>query len=347
MILPAMPEPNSDAIYGNVRQCGAKGQWRQELRTAVRSAEALCALLGLGRNEIDAADEATKFPVLVPHSFIKRMRHSDPTDPLLRQVLARRIERADVPGFTADPLLETHVAASGILRKYARRALVITTAACPVHCRYCFRRHFPYSDQLAARERWSRSLQSLRESPDIEEVILSGGDPLSLSTRRLRELVAGIEAIDSVTTLRIHTRFPIVVPSRVTPSLTQLLGTTRLKTVVVLHCNHANELAGEDVTDALRRLDRCTDLLLNQSVLLRGINDDPRTLAELSAALFRAHVLPYYLHMLDRVAGSAHFDVPEDAARSLIGELRGRLPGYLVPQLVREESGALSKTPVA
>jgi len=233
-----------------------------------------------------------------------------------------------------------------VLRKYAGRALLVTTAACPVHCRYCFRRHFPYSDQLAARDRWSNALQCLRESPEVEEVILSGGDPLSLATPRLAELIRALEAIDTVTTLRIHTRFPIILPSRVTASLQQLLRETRLQTVVVVHCNHANELDSPAVAAALQHLHACVDALLNQSVLLRGVNDSSSALCELSKALFRSQVLPYYLHLLDRVSGSAHFEVSTIHARALMEKLRSSLPGYLVPRLVREEPGALSKTPV-
>jgi len=272
------------------------------------------------------------------------MRHGDASDPLLAQVLARRIEQVDAPGFVTDPLQELSLATDGVLRKYAHRALLITTAACPLHCRYCFRRHFPYADQFASRGRWRHVLQRLRQSPDVEEVILSGGDPLSLSTARLGEIVAALEAIDTVTTLRIHTRFPIVVPARVTAALLQLLEATRLQTVVVVHCNHANELDDDAVRHALNRLSLNTDLLLNQSVLLRGVNDSVAVLRELSRALFHAKVAPYYLHLLDPVAGAAHFDVPIAEARPLMRRLRAVLPGYLVPRLVRERPGEPGKT---
>jgi EF-P beta-lysylation protein EpmB len=342
-----MTEPNSNAASGSMRGPGEDATWRHELRAAIRSARQLCNLLGLTDKEISrTADDSTEFPVLVPRSFAARIRYGDPHDPLLLQVIAQRAEQIAVPGFGTDPLLESQVAGAGILRKYRGRALLVTTAACPVHCRYCFRRHFPYADQLAARDRWAHALDSLRESTDVEEVILSGGDPLSLSTRRLAELIEGLETIDSVKTLRVHTRFPIVLPSRVTRSLLGLLHRTRMQTVFVLHCNHANELDSSDVADALQNLSECTDLLLNQSVLLRGVNDTPQALRDLSIALFRANVMPYYLHLLDRVSGSAHFDVPEAEASELMIQLRSELPGYLVPKLVRENPGALSKTPI-
>ncbi len=345
MIPPGMPEPNSRDESD--RGAAFAGQWRRELRTAIRSVSELCGLLGLEDAAIarEASDSAD-FPLLVPRSFAARMRHGDARDPLLRQVLALHREQIHAHGYTTDPLAESEFAAGGVLRKYARRALLITTAACPIHCRYCFRRHFPYDDQLAARNRWETALASLRASPDVEEVILSGGDPLSLSTARLAELVEALDTIDSIRTLRIHTRFPIVLPARVTASLLSLLRHSRMRTVIVLHCNHANELDDTDVLDALTGLSESAEFLLNQSVLLRGVNDTPEALRDLSSALFDARVMPYYIHLLDRVAGSAHFEVAEDEARRLMQQLRSELPGYLVPKLVRECPGALSKTPV-
>ena len=338
MIPPVHSEPNST---------GESVAWRHELRCAIRNSRELLEALGLQSDELFAeCDDSAEFAVLVPHGFLARMRHGDPADPLLLQVLARRSEHSVVPGFVTDPLQERSLALDGVLQKYAHRALLIATAACPIHCRYCFRRHFPYTDHLATRARWSQALERLGQSRNIEEVILSGGDPLSLATHRLAELVAGLEEIPTVTTLRIHTRFPIVVPSRVTAEFLGLLERTRLRTVVVVHSNHANELNDESVHTALRSLARSANLVLNQSVLLRGINDSVSTLRALSYALLDLRVSPYYLHLLDRVAGTAHFDVPETEAISLVEGLRQELPGYLVPQLVRESPGALSKRPV-
>jgi len=240
---------------------------------------------------------------------------------------------------------EQGLAANGLIRKYRGRVLLIASGACPLHCRYCFRREFPYSAQLAARGDWEPALSELRKIDDAREAILSGGDPLSLSNRRLAELLARLTDL-GFETVRIHTRFPIAIPERVDAGLLELLGATRLRTVVVVHTNHANEL-DDDVARALERLRAPLTALLNQSVLLRGINDATDTLATLSERLFDCGVLPYYLHLLDPVSGAAHFDVAETVGRRLIEELRARLPGYLVPRLVRETPGELSKTVVA
>jgi len=347
MIPPVLSDPNNVAAgCGRAVSCNTSA-WRDELRTAIRSAGELCAALGIERDAVAGKPaDSDDFPVLVPRGFVARMCHGDAADPLLRQVLALDIERAQVSGFVADPLSERASVSAGVMRKYARRALMLTTAACPVHCRYCFRRHFPYSEQLAARNAWASALESLRATADVEEVILSGGDPLTLSTAKLSELIDALEGIESVTTLRLHTRFPIIIPSRVTTDLLQMLERTRLRTVLVVHCNHANELRDPEVAASLRALAAGTDLLLNQSVLLGGVNDNVAALSELSRALFDVGVTPYYLHMLDPVAGSAHFTVPRTRARALMRQLRAELPGYLVPRLVREDPGALSKTPV-
>jgi len=322
-------------------------RWQRLLREAIRTPAELLDILGLEPAAVDGFEPATdEFPLLVPRSFAARMSKGDPLDPLLLQVLPQRRERLEVPGFTRDPLRETSLTRHGVLKKYAGRALLVATAACPVHCRYCFRRHFPYAEQPAGRGHWGGALRALRESGDVTEVILSGGDPLSLSDRRLAELVTEIEGAASVDTLRVHTRFPIVLPERVNGPLLDLLSKTRLNTVLVVHCNHANEINGS-VRAALRDLKSVGTQLLNQSVLLLGINDDTDRLEALSRSLFACGVLPYYLHLLDPVAGAAHFDVEEFRGRDLITQLRDRLPGYLVPRLVREEPGKLSKTIIA
>jgi EF-P beta-lysylation protein EpmB len=273
------------------------------------------------------------------------MRKGDPDDPLLRQIWPLEAELATNAGFTQDPVREQGLATEGFIRKYPGRALLIASGACPVHCRYCFRREFPYQTQLAARGDWAEAVEQLRGTPDVREVILSGGDPLSLSNRRLCELFAKL-ADTGVATVRIHTRFPIVVPERIDTGLLRILHNTRLRTVVVVHSNHANELdAG--VEAALLALREPLGALLNQSVLLRGVNDAVATLATLSERLFSCGTLPYYLHLLDPVAGAAHFDVDEQTGKQLVAALRARLPGYLVPRLVRETPGELSKTLLA
>jgi L-lysine 2,3-aminomutase len=322
----------------------ALGAWQAAVRDAVRDPHELARLLGLTAEQLGGLVGA-KFPLLVPRGFVARMRRGDPDDPLLKQVLPLPVESTPVQGFSADPVREQALAAHGAIRKYPGRVLLIASSVCPVHCRYCFRRDFPYDTQLAARGGFGLALDALRANPDIGEVILSGGDPLSLSNRRLGELVAKL-ADSAAKTVRIHTRFPIVIPERIDAELLRLLDDTRLRKVVVVHSNHANELDAS-VGTALATLRLHVDALLNQSVLLRGVNDDAAVLATLSERLFSYGVLPYYLHALDPVAGAAHFDVEERRARELVGELRTRLPGYLVPRLVREVPGELSKTPIA
>jgi EF-P beta-lysylation protein EpmB len=318
--------------------------WQAAVRDAVRDPAELAALLELTPEALGALAEPT-FPLLVPRGFVARMRRGDPADPLLRQVVPLHAELRPALGFGADPVGEQSGAAHGVIRKYAGRALLIASGACPVHCRYCFRREFPYDSQLAARGGFAPALEALRGRPELEEVILSGGDPLSLSNRRLGELLAKL-ADTPAKTVRIHTRFPVVIPERIDAELLRLLDATSLRKVVVTHSNHANELDGS-VAAALTRLRPHVDALLNQSVLLRGVNDDAATLAALSSRLLDCGVLPYYLHALDRVAGAAHFDVDERRGRELVAELRARLPGYLVPRFVRELPGELSKTPLA
>lgn len=317
--------------------------WQAAVQNAVREPAELAQLLDL---PIDALPTArVPFPLLVPRGFVARMRRGDANDPLLRQVWPLAAELDAVPGYTADPVREQGRAAAGLIEKYPGRALLIASGTCPVHCRYCFRREFPYQDQLAARGGFEAALEQLATVPDLREVILSGGDPLSLSNRRLGELFAKLAATN-VATVRIHTRFPVVVPERVDAGLVEILAATRLRTVVVVHCNHANELDA-DVEAALKRLRGSVDALLNQAVLLRGINDSVETLAALGERLFDCGVLPYYLHLLDPVAGAAHFDVAVDKGVDLVSELRQRMPGYLVPRLVRETPGELSKTLIA
>jgi L-lysine 2,3-aminomutase len=318
--------------------------WQAALQSAVRDASELLRLLELPPAALGAPADVA-FPLLVPRGFVARMRKGDPHDPLLRQVWPHADEATRVAGFSADPVREQALAERGVIQKYPGRVLLIASGACPLHCRYCFRREFPYQSQLAARGDWTAALAELRNAPDAREAILSGGDPLSLSNRRLGELIARL-ADTALTTVRIHTRFPIAIPERVDAGLLRVLRGTRLQTVLVVHANHANEL-DTSVERALAALRPVLTALLNQSVLLRGVNDDADALARLSQRLFACGVLPYYLHLLDRVAGAAHFDVDEPTAQRLVAELRTRLPGYLVPRLARETAGELSKTVLA
>jgi EF-P beta-lysylation protein EpmB len=321
--------------------------WQTQLKDAIRDLDELSAVLELERDDLAAlAPASNDFPLLVPRSFVARMRKGDPRDPLLRQVLPLSVEALPVPGFGQDPLAEQQCARDGVLEKYRGRALLIATAACPIHCRYCFRRHFPYGEQNAARNDWADAVERLAGDAGIEEVILSGGDPLSLSNRRLGTLVDRLASLEHLTTLRVHSRYPIVLPARIDAGLLDLLSRTRLHVVVVVHCNNAQEIDAE-VGTALAALRRAGAVMLNQSVLLDGVNDSVEALAALSKRLFECGTLPYYLHELDAVAGAAHFDVPHQRGVELIDALRANLPGYLVPRLVRETPGAFSKIVLA
>lgn len=325
--------------------------WQRELADAITDPRELLAALNLPSSLADAAERASRqFPLRVTHSYLARMRPGDPHDPLLRQMLPLDDELLETPGFTPDPLEEQSARrAANLLQKYTGRALLITTQACAVHCRYCFRREFPYTsaeDSIPGAGRFAEALAAIASDSSLEEIILSGGDPLSLSDARLCRLTDALAAIPHVRRLRIHTRQPIVLPSRVDAGLLAWLRAIRLPVVVVLHTNHPNELSAE-VRTACAALRAAGATLLNQSVLLRGVNDDAGTLEALSIALMAAGVVPYYLHLPDRVRGTSHFDVPQDKAVDIVKQLTSRLSGYLVPRLVREIPGADSKVPVS
>ncbi|CEG55773.1 EF-P beta-lysylation protein EpmB [Legionella fallonii] len=285
-----------------------------------------------------------KFPSRIPLGFAKRMHKGNPHDPLLLQVLALGEELEETEGYGPDPLTELDtIPLKGLIHKYHGRVLLTITGVCAVNCRYCFRRHFPYQNNNPGRSGWKEIVHYIANDASITEIILSGGDPLLASDVVLTELIQLLEDIPHVHTVRIHTRIPIVFPERIEESLLKLLSTTRLKKVVVLHCNHPQEL-NDEVRQACSDLQKAGCLLLNQSVLLAGINDQATILAELSQALFAYGVLPYYLHLLDKVKGAAHFDMPFVNAQTIYHQLQTLLPGYLVPRLAREEPGKLHKT---
>lgn len=322
--------------------------WQRELARAITDPLELCRLLELDPQLALGAHAATmQFRLRVPRGFVRRMRRGDCNDPLLRQVLPASAELLDQPGFDSDPLQEhALMRAPGLLHKYHGRALLMTTGACAVHCRYCFRREFPYDSALGGGARWHEALELLHADTSIEELILSGGDPLSLTTARLRQLTDQLRQVAHLRRLRLHTRTPVVLPERVDSELLDWIGTLPWPCVLVLHCNHANEIDAT-VRAAAARLRAAGTMLLNQSVLLAGVNDSVAALQALSEALWSAGVLPYYLHLLDRVRGSAHFEVDEQRARALMAALAARLPGYLVPRLARELPGAPAKTVLA
>ncbi len=322
-------------------------RWQTALAQAIRDPRELLQLLELPIELLAGAEAAGRtFPLRVPRAYVSRMRKGDPRDPLLRQVLPLAAETDEVPGYHADPVGDlAAMATPGVLHKYHGRVLLVTTGACGVHCRYCFRRHFPYGEANPNADQWEQALRYLHAHADVSEVILSGGDPLSLPDERLAVLAERLDAIPHLQRLRLHTRLPIVLPDRVDSALLDWLSRRRLRTVMVVHANHAREL---DATthSALAALRAADVTLLNQSVLLRGVNDTAPALAQLSEALFAAGVMPYYLHLLDRAQGTAHFEVDETTARALMVTVREQLPGYLVPRLVRETAGATTKIPI-
>ena len=321
--------------------------WQDSLADLITDPQELLVLLGLEAQQLDLDPAVLRdFPLRLTRSFAARMQKGNPRDPLLLQVLPQTVELQPVPGYSSDPLQESDSnPVPGILHKYAGRLLLMPTSSCAIHCRYCFRRHFPYTENRPNKQQWLQSLRYIRENKDIHELILSGGDPLAISDKYLEWLLEHLSGISHLKRLRIHTRMPVVLPQRVTDRLCELLQRSPLKCVIVIHCNHPQEL-NEEVRLACRQMKSAGIELLNQSVLLKGINDSVQVLAELSETLFDFGVLPYYLHLLDKVQGSAHFDLDESSARALSASLRAVLPGYLVPSLVREEAGAASKTPV-
>ena len=323
----------------------AAATWQAELGQAVSDPDELLSLLALSRRDLVAAglvlDPTAAFPLRVPRPFVAQMRPGDPHDPLLRQVLPLQAELEHSAGLSTDPLAEAEATQSpGLIQKYHGRVLLIAAPACAVHCRYCFRRHFPYADHQAS-QRFPQ-LANIKADPSLREVILSGGDPLMLKDGPLAALISRLDEIDHLTRLRIHTRLPVVIPSRITAALAQSLAQTRLTKTVVLHLNHPQELSAA-LREGIAALRSAGVWVLNQSVLLRGVNDRVETLQALSEMLFDAGVLPYYLHLPDAVQGTAHFQVSAVEGLRLWQQLGDLLPGYLLPKLVRETPGLGAK----
>jgi EF-P beta-lysylation protein EpmB len=341
-MIPAAPVPQHPAP-----SLAPTPRWQQLWRDAVRDPRELLSMVGLDAAAPGVSDAAAaQFPLRVPHGFVARMRHGDPHDPLLRQVLPLDAEMHPMPGFSLDAVGDGAAKAGhGVIRKYRGRALLIATGSCAIHCRYCFRRHFPYAEETAAASGWREAVAAIRADGSINEVILSGGDPWSLATPKLAELTEALAAVPHLKRLRVHTRLPVVLPERVDDALLAWLAALPWPVTVVLHANHANEFDAS-VDTALARLRGAGALLLNQAVLLRGVNDSVDTLAQLSERGHAAGVLPYYLHQLDRVQGAAHFEVPDETALALHRELATRVSGYLVPKLVREVAGDPGKRPL-
>lgn len=334
------------SVQTTMTHAARQDHWQTVYREAITDPAVLLQELNLPGALLPAARRAaTLFPLRVPRGFVARMEPGNPDDPLLRQVLPLADEHRSVAGFRTDPVGDiAAMPVPGVLHKYHGRVLLIMTGACAINCRYCFRRHFPYAEAQLSQRQWQQALDYLHNAGDVSEVILSGGDPLLLPDAKLRARLRDLEQVPHLTRLRIHSRLPVVLPERMTPELTDMLHASRLQSVLVLHANHARELDAEVARAVAGMRDRGLTLL-NQAVLLRGVNDTAEALIALSERLFRIGILPYYLHLLDPVTGAAHFEVETAAAGDLLRTVRARLPGYLVPTLVREEAGAPGKTP--
>jgi EF-P beta-lysylation protein EpmB len=318
--------------------------WQQHLQQAITDPGELLALLALDPEYTEAAIAASRlFPLKVPRTFIDRIEKGNINDPLLRQVLPVAAELDTVNGYTSDPVGEQTAQATGVIHKYHGRVLLMVNGHCAVNCRYCFRRDFPYDDNRLNRVQWQTTIDTIGKDTSISEVIYSGGDPLASSDKQLQWLTEQLAAIPHIKRLRIHTRLPVVIPNRITKDTLNWMTQADLSTVVVLHINHPQELNDDDFINSIQTMKSAGITLLNQAVLLRGVNDNSDTLCELSEALFDAGILPYYLHVLDKVTGSAHFDTDETLAKSLHAQLTAYLPGYLVPKLVREVADQPSK----
>ena len=321
--------------------------WQKALARAIKTPEALAEHLGLALESLPALKGAHGvFPIKVTDYWLSLIERGNPNDPLLRQILPDAAELIEVDGFIADPVDDDAAyRGNGVIQKYQGRALLITTGACAIHCRYCFRRHYPY-DENSSLKHLNDAIDLLANDTSISEAILSGGDPLSLSDRRLSELFDKLEAIPHIKRIRLHTRTPVVLPQRITNDLIKRLSSSRKSICIVLHANHPNEIT-QELAAALAPLKNAGVSLLNQSVLLKGINDSSAILSELSEKLFSVGALPYYCHLLDPVQGAAHFDVDKLAAEKIEAELKATLPGYLVPKFVREVPHASSKVVLA
>ncbi|CAH6660237.1 EF-P beta-lysylation protein EpmB [Pseudocitrobacter vendiensis] len=325
----------------------SREDWLSQLADVVTDPDELLRLLNVDADEkLLAGREAKRlFPLRVPRAFIARMEKGNPNDPLLRQVLTAQDEFITAPGFSTDPLEEQHSVVPGLLHKYHNRALLLVKGGCAVNCRYCFRRHFPYAENQGNKRNWQAALDYIAQHPELDEIIFSGGDPLMAKDHELEWLITHLEALPHVKRLRIHSRLPIVIPARITDALVARFAQSRLQILLVNHINHAREI-DDEFRAAMARLRQAGVTLLNQSVLLSGVNNHAQTLADLSNALFDAGVMPYYLHVLDKVQGAAHFLVSDDEARAIMRELLTLISGYMVPKLAREIGGEPSKTPL-
>lgn len=329
------------------KSAGFKPTWQQQLNEAFTRTDELCRFLQINPEDLPVSQTAAgQFRFKVPQHYAAKMKKGSLDDPLLLQVLPLQQELAAYPGFTADPVGDlSAVAVDGVLHKYRGRVLLINTGSCAIHCRYCFRRNFPYTETQLGKDNEAEAIRYIAGDASISEVILSGGDPLTLSDERLTRLFAQLKPIKHLKRLRIHSRIPVVLPARITPGLTEILGKLPWQTILVAHCNHANEI-DDAVMDGFQALRRQNIMLFNQAVLLRKINDNTDALCKLHQVLFEQGVIPYYLHLLDKANGTGHFEVTEPEALKLMDTVHASLPGYMVPKLVKEVAGAAAKQAV-
>ena len=337
----------SHIIQQNVEQPN-KDEWIFELANVVTDIKKLYRCLNLDPEAISLPmlQARKQFPLRVPMAFINRMKKGDSQDPLLLQVLCDEKELINVAGFSEDPLEEQNNTIPGLLHKYHNRALLMIKTACAINCRYCFRRHFPYHDNQGTKKNLGAALEYIASHPELDEIILSGGDPLMAKDHEMAFLITELEKIPHIKRLRIHSRLAVVIPNRITSELCRLFAKTRLQIVLVTHINHPNEI-DDNVTNAIKRLKEHQVTVLNQSVLLKKVNDDADVLACLSNKLFSIGILPYYIHLLDKVQGAAHFLVDDDNAKQIMRQLAKNVSGYLVPKLAREIGGEKSKRVIA
>jgi EF-P beta-lysylation protein EpmB len=319
--------------------------WLLEIKLAIKSFDSLADKLKLDKDTLLAGNKAHQtFSLMVPRPYLERIEKGNPKDPLLLQILPQQQEMEQVQGYVQDPLAEKdHNPKKALVHKYTSRVLVITSGTCAINCRYCFRRHFPYADNHLKQSEWSSLVAYIKEHPQINEVILSGGDPLMVKDKQLAQRISALEALPQIKRLRIHTRLPVVIPSRINEEMLQWIKQTRLKIIMVWHINHANEI-DQSVSGAAEKLVKSGVTLFNQGVILKGINDSVDAQVALSEALFDADILPYYMFTLDPVEGAAHFDISLLHAQKLMGQVAAKLPGYLVPKLAKEIPGKSAKT---
>ena len=315
--------------------------WREIQKNNFTNWEALCSFLELDSANQKKVEKRPRFPLNLPYRLARKIKKNQIDDPILRQFLPTYLEAEKRPGFVLDPVCDRSFQhTKKLMQKYKGRCLLLCSSACAMHCRFCFRQNYPYEQ---TKHHFDAEIEHIAKDNSLLEVILSGGDPLSVSDRSLATLICQLSAINHLQLLRIHTRFPIGIPERITKNFEAMLRSTRLQVFFVIHINHEKEL-DSDVLKALQKVRTSGATLLAQTVLLQGVNDSFASLKNLFFSLVRNGIIPYYLHHLDRVQGSLQFEVASKKGKKLIEQLRNELPGYAVPRYVVEIPFRKSKT---